>query len=140
MAQEQKNPLPVGRYWISVTSSDAAPQRMTNFLTWAISNSKRVTIEKQEPAGDSTHNGVFAIFRVNTLPIRFDQLQFGFPNVAGPEIQTSADTVQRPPVPTPAGALGDIFGGITRALDAFDPRAKVVLAIGVFYLLTRKND
>jgi hypothetical protein len=137
--QEKRNPLPPGRYWLTVISQ-AGESKLDAFFAWARANPSRVTVEKSEPAGGGTNNGAFVIFRVNTLPLRFDQAQFGFPNVAGPEIQTASDTVERPPVPGAADALGDIFGGLARALDAFDPRAKVVVALGVFYLLTRKND
>lgn len=142
MAQERRNPLPPGRYWITVISTGGS--QLDNFRQWAASNPKRVKIEKTEPAGDGARNGAFFIFSITALPTTFDQRQFGFPNIAGPEIQSSADTVSRPPVPTPGSvatdALGDIFGGITRALDAFDPRVKVVLVIGGLYLLTRKKN
>lgn len=140
--QERRNPLPPGRYWIAVVSRGNS--ELDHFRQWVQANPSRVKVEKSEPLGGGTSNGAFFIFNVVALPIRFDQKQFGFPNVAGPDVQRAADTVQRPPVPTPASvatdALGDIFGGITRALDAFDPRAKVVLALGAFYLLTRNKS
>jgi hypothetical protein len=139
MAQERRNPLPPGRYWIAVTSRGNS--ELDHFRQWAAANPSRVKVERSEPIGGGTSNGAFFIFSIVRLPVTFDVKQFGFPNVAGDDIQSAADTVQRPPVPTPASvttdALGDIFGGITRALDAFDPRAKVVLAIGALYLLTR---
>lgn len=143
MAQVRKNPLPPGRYWITVISTGGKSQ-LSNFRQWAASNPARVNITHTEPAGGGTNNGAFFIFEIVKLPTRFDVAQFGFPNVAGPEIQTSADTVQRPPVPTPASvvtdALGDVVANITHALDAFDPRAKIILAGVALFFLLRKND
>jgi len=143
VAQERRNPLPPGRYWLTVISTGGNSQ-LSNFRQWAASNPARVQITHTEPAGGGTSNGGFFIFEIVKLPTRFDVAQFGFPNVAGPEVQTKADTEQRPPVPTAssitADALGDFFGGITKALDAFDPRAKVVVAIGALYLLTRRKN
>ena len=40
--------------------------------------------------------------------VTLDQRSFGFPNEAGPEIQTSDDTVKRPPVPKPSDILNDL--------------------------------
>lgn len=109
---ERRQPLPAGRYWITVISSDSAPNRMSNFLQWCDANKARVTVEKSEPVINDTNNGVFRIFRLSK-PTKFDTAQFGFPNVAGPEINTSDDTVQRPPPPTPASTLQDLLGNLT---------------------------
>lgn len=103
---ERRQPLPAGRYWITVFSDDAHPDRMSHFLQWCDANPGRVVVEKSEPVVTETRNGVFRIFTLSK-PTRFDSKQFGFPNVAGPEIKSQDDTVQRPPKPTPAGELGD---------------------------------
>lgn len=130
---ERRQPLPAGRYWITVTSSDAAPDRMTHFLQWTTSNAQTVIVDKQEPIGGGG-NGVFAIFTV-LLPTTWDAKQFGFPNVAGPEIQTADDTVQRPPVPTAGSVLTDFLG------DFFSsPVGRFALLGALFVVLTRSGD
>jgi hypothetical protein len=130
---ERRQPLPPGRYWITVTSSDSAPERMTHFLQWAESNAQTVIVDKREPLGGNV-NGLFAIFTV-LQPTTWDARQFGFPNVAGPEIQTSADTVQRPPVPTPGSVLSEFFG------DFFgSPIGRFALVAGLVVLFTRSGD
>jgi hypothetical protein len=90
MAQVRTQPLPPGRYWLDVQSAQLDP-----FRSWVASNPGAVTIEHSEAAPSLT----FFIFRTSK-PMRFDQRSFGFPSVAGPEINTANDTVQRPPVPT----------------------------------------
>jgi hypothetical protein len=127
---ERRQPLPPGRYWITVTSSDSGPDRMTHFLQWTAANAQTVIVDKTEPLGGNV-NGVFCIFTV-LQKTSFDQKQFGYPNVAGPEINTSDDTVQRPPKPTPGDVLADIFG------DIFSSGVgRFAIIVGLGYLLTR---
>ena len=96
---ERRQPLPPGRYWITVTSAPNAPDRMTHFLQWTAANAQTVIVDKTEPLGGGV-NGLFCIFTV-LQKTTWDAKQFGFPNVAGPDVQTQSDTSQRPPVPTP---------------------------------------
>lgn len=129
---ERRQPLPPGRYWITVTSSPSAPNRMTAFLQWTAANAQTIIVDKTEPLGGDV-NGVFCIFTV-LIKTNFDQKQFGFPNVAGPEIQTSDDTVQRPPQPTPGSVLSDLFGDLMAT-----PFARLAVIGGLAYLLTRST-
>ena len=129
---ERRQPLPPGRYWVTVTSSDSAPDRMTHFLQWTASNAQTVIVDKTESAGLKV-NGLFCIFTV-LQPTAWDAQQFGYPNVAGPEIQTSDDTVQRPPVPTAGGMISDLIG------DFFASPIGRLAAVGALaYLLTRER-
>jgi hypothetical protein len=129
---ERRQPLPPGRYWITVTSSDSAPDRMTHFLQWTAANAQTVIVDKTEPMGGGV-NGIFCIFTV-LQKTTWDAKQFGFPNVAGPEIQTSDDTVQRPQKPTAGGMISDLLG------DLFStPVGKLALIGGLFFLLGKAN-
>ncbi len=127
---ERRNPLPHGRYWITVTSSPSAPNRLDNFRAWAASNAQLVIIDVTEPVGQGTANGAFFIFTV-LEPLKFDTFQFGFPNVAGPEIQHADDTVKRPPKPTPLSALDEFF----QALQASGVTTIAFIGIAAFVLL-----
>jgi len=132
---ERRQPLPPGRYWITVTNSPSAPERTAHFLQWAEANAQTVILDKREPVGGNV-DGLFVIFTV-LIKTTWDALQFGYPNVAGPEIQTSDDTVQRPPVPTAGSVLSDLFG------DFFaTPVGRFALVAGlvVLFTRTRKGD
>jgi hypothetical protein len=74
---ERRQPLPPGRYWITVTSSDSAPDRMTHFLQWTAANAQTVIVDKTEPMGGGV-NGIFCIFTV-LQKTTWDAKQFGFP-------------------------------------------------------------
>jgi len=107
-AQVRKQPLPVGRYWITIISIPGGASKLDAFNGWIGSNPTRVLLERAEaPAELTDNNGGFFIFRV-LKPITFDQKQFGFPNDAGPEIQHASDTIQRPPVPKVTDILDDV--------------------------------
>lgn len=94
MAQVRTQPLPAGRYWLDVPITQLDP-----WMLWVRSNPQTVSIEHSEVAGSPAAGLTFFIFRTSK-PMRFDQRSFGFPSLAGPEIQTANDTVQRPPTPT----------------------------------------
>jgi len=127
---ERRQPLPPGRYWITVTNSANAPERIAHFLAWAESNRQTVIVDKKEPLGGIV-DGLFAIFTV-LQKTTWDARQFGFPNVAGPEIQQASDTVQRPPEPTPGSVVSDFFGA--------SPVGRFALVAGLLALFIRSGD
>jgi len=129
---ERRTPLPPGRYWVTVSSSPTAPDRVKHFLQWTESNAQTVIVDKQEPMSGGAM--LFAIFTV-LQPTTWDGKQFGFPTVAGPEIQTSADTVQRPPEPTPGSVVSDFFG------DFFSsPVGRFALVAALVVVFTKSGD
>lgn len=138
MAQVRKQPLPVGRYWISVISptSSRDTTKADNFRAWIKSNPQRLALEKEE-RGD----GSFFIFRVVNKPITFDQRQFGFPNVADAGVQAAADTAQRPPTPTTADAVADIFAPIRDAIAAAAATSggRIALIAGLVFLASKSD-
>lgn len=132
---ERRQPLPPGRYWITVTSSPSAPDRMTHFLQWTAANAQTVIVDKTEPLGgqviepgEQTRNGLFCIFTV-LEKTTWDTKQFGSPNVAGPDVQTQSDTAQRPPPVTPGSMVSDILADLFAT-----PVGKLVLIGGLAFL------
>lgn len=91
------NPLPIGRYWIDVFGDNR-----DKLALWFRQNRDTVdalTTESfdKNPGGPARD---FYIFRVKA-PTTFEAVTFGFPTVAGSNVQSSDDTVQRPdPVTT----------------------------------------
>jgi hypothetical protein len=139
MTQERRQPLPLGRYWLVVTSSPTAPNRLDNFRAWAAANPRRVAIDKAEAAGLTT-NGAWFLFRV-LKPTRFDQKQFGFPNIAGSDVQTASDTTERPPVPKPADIFQDMLTDLSDRLKAGAESSlgRAALVLGLLYLVTKAS-
>jgi hypothetical protein len=86
---ERRSPLPVGRYWVDIPASKTA-----EFAGYLAGND-RVRVEVTEGGGDG---GTFFVFRV-LAPVPWFAANFGFPNTAGPEIKSRADTVQAPDLP-----------------------------------------
>jgi len=102
MARELRRPLPPGRYW-----ADVFPQNRVMFDAWVKvagdSGAIHGEVSEHFPASDGAPEHDFVIFVTNRELVWPDQ-EMGFaPNVAGPEIHSSDDTVQKPP-PTPSAA------------------------------------
>lgn len=90
-AIERTNPLPVGKYWVDVFD----PQEVA-FRAWLQKNKANVavtTTESFDPVGDYPGR-VWRLFEVNA-PVMWEGP--GFPTIAGPGVNTSADTSDRPP-------------------------------------------
>jgi hypothetical protein len=83
------SPLPVGRYWVDIPASKQAD------FDGYLSGNQRITVETTE-GGDE--GGTFYIFRV-LQAVPWFAVNFGFPNTAGPEIKSRADTTQAPDLP-----------------------------------------
>jgi len=97
---ERRQPLPPGRYWITVYSFPSDLERKEDFFKWKESNAQTVIVDHEEALQrprNGVSPGVFSIFTVLQATPWLDAKRFGFPNVAGPEIQTAKDTSERPP-------------------------------------------
>jgi hypothetical protein len=104
MALERRRPLPAGRYWADIF----APRNA--FDAWVqMANSRGAIhgeVSEHFEATDGAPEHDFVIFTTNT-DLVWPDADMGFsPNVAPPNIKSSADTVQRPP-PEP-GAIDQI--------------------------------
>ena len=121
---ERRNPLPPGRYW-----QDIFAPNFDAFHAWLVANKESVHVEvAQSFSGKEPEMNIpnaidreFYIFTVSD-PVTWDQTHWGFPTLAGKNVTTSDDTVQRPPkekdildqvsdaLPSPAGVIGTIEG------------------------------
>jgi hypothetical protein len=126
---ERRNPIPVGRYWIDVVGNPA----IDKLDMWLVAHKDSVVLRTSEfdpgEAG-AFSNPVpeqFVIFDL-TAPTPTNGLPV-YPNVATPDVQSRADTVQRPPPEEMPGLLDSIE-------KPFE-YAGVLLAIWVLYELTR---
>lgn len=105
------NPLPPGRYW-----QDFFGDNRDRFALWLRKNASTVKAEvtesNEENGGGPARD--FYIFSVKA-PTPWDAVTFGFPTIATKAVQSSADTVQRPP-PEQSGAdtLQSAASGVAR--------------------------
>ena len=120
MAQERRNPLPPGRYWITA----AGPQKIQAFEAWHTAFSAFVKIEHEQlvPATSSQPTINFYIFSTST-PLSWLARELGFPNLAPPSINTMADTALTP-APAP------LFDGLELSGTTL-----AIIAVAVYFLL-----
>ena len=94
--QRQVSPIPAGRYWILVNG----PGNIADFDAWIRDMQGAVRVETSSLGRRGKDSVAFIIFRVPEGRAPFlNAAQFGFPNVAGPEVQSAQDVVQRPDEP-----------------------------------------
>jgi len=89
MAQERKNPLPPGRYWIDVFD----PHRR-GFKDWLDKNASTISVEQTKEYETNTPLGTFYLFTTSE-PVQWEGP--GFPTIADQGVQSQEDTAQRPP-------------------------------------------
>ncbi len=126
---ERRNPIPLGRYWIDAVGDTA----IDKLDAWLVAHKDSVRLITSE--FDKGEAGAFT----NPTPVQFvifDLLQAtpsnglpSYPNVATRDVQSLADTVQRPP-PEEMLSFGDAL------LKPFEG-AGVLLALWVLYELTK---
>lgn len=140
MTIERRRPLPVGRYW-----ADIFPAQQAKWGAWISvqRNAGNATIEETEhfdASGDSPEHD-FVIFTTSAETVWPDEDMKFAPNIAGSEIRSSADTVQRPP-PEP-DALGriDAWGrSVGRALmTAGAVAGGLIVLVGLLAVAKRKK-
>jgi hypothetical protein len=111
MTQEQRNPLPAGRYWIEVSTEPTTLGTWRGFLS-AFKGFVRVETTESDPDFE------FSLFTTSKPLVWPDGI--GFPNVAPSSIKSRADTVKAPDhepdlidqIPTP----NELFTGVGNAL------------------------
>lgn len=146
MTVERRNPLPAGRYWIMVFDD-----KRQKFVDWRTINKDSVFVEATESFIEGEqHPHDFYIFRVSesvkvpggtgtiSVPVTWDATTFGFPTVAGPNVKSSADTVQAPDLPK------DATDQLNDALESAGGLGKSVVIgavfVGVAILLAKLAD
>lgn len=94
--QRQVSPIPPGRYWILVNG----PGNIADFDNWLRDMAGAARVEATSLGKRGSASVQFIIFRVPEGRAPFlNAEQFGFPNFAGPEIQSVQDVVDRPDEP-----------------------------------------
>jgi hypothetical protein len=95
MTLERRRPLPAGRYWADIFAPRNAFDGWVQMAASRGAIHGEVSEHFEEAAGAPEHD--FVIFTTNT-DLVWPDADIGFaPNVAPPNVQSSADTVQRPP-------------------------------------------
>jgi hypothetical protein len=96
---ERRSPLPVGRYWVDTFKRDDKdePALMNAWLRAVGDAVHTITTEEES---DSDPPRTWYLFEVRQEGAASNPSAFGVtpPTVAGPEIQTSEDTIQAPRV------------------------------------------
>lgn len=108
MAQQtQVEPIPPGRYWITVLGRD----NMADFDAWIRDMHGAVQIEASSLDQEANPPVQFIIFRVPEGRMPFlNPHQFGFPSFAPPNVTSIQDVEQSPVVPGPIDRLEQAAG------------------------------
>jgi hypothetical protein len=123
MTIERRRPLPAGRYWLDVFAS-----KRPAWEVWstAMKNVGRLNVTHTESfeATDGGEARDFVIFETDAETIGWPE-SVGSPTIAGKNIQSSADTVQRPdPELEPLDAL-------SAAASSVGTATKTAIGVGV---------
>lgn len=137
---ERRNPLPPGRYWQDIFNKQAH-----DWNDWLAARLKEgsVSIEKAEhfnrdPLRDGSwlpvalqpenmgtiSDRMWVLFKV-LKPVEWPAVKLGFPTIADATVNTSADTAQNPPGPSPGEEIATTFK---------DYVVTPVVGLGVLYL------
>jgi hypothetical protein len=128
--QRQVSPIPPGRYWILVNG----PGNIADFDNWLRDMAGAARVETTSLARRGSASAQFIIFRVPDGRAPFlNAEQFGFPNVAGPEIQSVQDVIDRPDEqPDPLDRIPDpLEFAKEKANQAFLLAAVIVLILAL---------
>lgn len=132
---EKDNPLPPGRYWVDVFGLNI-PKADDWFKTMAAVGVHVDATEHFEATEvPNVRNWYLFTYKPNgtLIPPVWDQKTFGFPTVAGPEIKSSADTAQTPPLSLdPLDQLADFAQSIGSMVGVTSKVGAVALTAGLF--------
>lgn len=131
MSLERRRPLPVGRYW-----ADIFPQNRAAWSAWISlnQNSGKASLVTTEhtPALSGAPEHDFVIFETTSELVWPDDVMGFSPNVAGPNVTSSDDTINKPdPSADPLDSIGRMTQGIYAAGAV---AAGLILLVGVFTL------
>jgi hypothetical protein len=136
-AIERRNPLPPGRYWVDVFASKEAA-----FQNWLKAHKAEVQVissETFEPI-DDYEGRVWRLFKT-TAPVPWEGP--GLPTIAGADVNSSADTAQRPPPEKDLLDTIDVPLYYSRAKTAlWIAGAVAVVAVGgaIIYYMPRRRE
>lgn len=138
MALERRRPLPAGRYWLDVFEpNQLAWGSWVDAMTRMVPPRATIEVTQHFEGTDGAGPHDFVIFSTPGENVAWEAAGLPSPTIAGPEIQTSDDTVQKPPPePDLVDQLGDLSEhakGITTGLKVAGFIA-VVVVVGSFAL------
>jgi hypothetical protein len=131
MTIERHRPLPAGRYWL-----DVFPPNAGQWDLWTSSMRRmdppHVNVEVTEHFSgvDGAADHDFVIFSTDFDNVAYQAAGLPSPTIAGPEIQTSDDTVSKPPPPL------SIADQLQQAASSLGTGAKVGMGLGVAIVVT----
>lgn len=123
MTIERRRPLPAGRYWIDVFESGRQLWETWSGVMMKLDHLKVITTENFDAVGGAEARQ-FIIFETNAETIGWPE-KLGSPTIAAANVQSSADTVQRPD-PTP-----EIADQLAEAAKKAASAAKTSIVVGV---------
>lgn len=139
MTLERRSPLPVGRYWQDIFQKQAVD--WDNWVSPKLKDGSVAIVKLEHFREDPLHDGSWLpdIFDPNAGRIAartwvlFDVLKsvdwpatkLGFPTIAG-NVQSSSETAQNPPGPSPVQEIGD---AVSEAAEAAAKHLKTGLWI-----------
>lgn len=121
MALQRTNPLPLGAYWIDLfrptTSRPDQKDQLPRFEKWIQDNGGAVRVISSQTFDEDLLGGpirAFVIFSVRqSPPVPWPFRELGFPNISDRSVQSSDDTVQKPPPEQPPGFFEGFLGGMS---------------------------
>jgi hypothetical protein len=149
---ERKSPLPVGRYWQDIFEKQAhdwdlwLQQHEVEGPNRSPTSDDSVSLEKFEffradplrdgswlpeafdPNAGRINSRMWVLFNV-LKPVDWPATKLGFPTIADQTVQTSADTADNPPGPSPIDEVKDAV------VDAVKPVLWVAGIVGAFLLV-----
>ena len=126
MALERRRPLPAGRYWLDVFEpNQLAWGSWVDAMTRMVPPRATIEVTQHFDGTDGAGPHDFVIFSIPGENVAWEAAGLPSPTIAGPEIQTSDDTVQKPP-PEP-----DLIDQLNEAATGISRTAQVGLGVGV---------
>lgn len=139
MTLERRSPLPVARYWVTAFG-EKEPALAAYLHLHSRQGSAQVTVTEHIDETSDHPAGSFFVFIIKRPDmVTWNAELFGFPNLAGADITSLADTVDRPDMPGDGfDAIGDFVKEAAGAAgDVVKAVAALALGFGGLWLLSR---
>lgn len=137
---ERRSPLPVARYWVTAFGDkESALAAFLNTQVQAglvkVTQTEHIDETDDHPAGSFL---VFVVTKPNSVP--WLATAFGFPNLAGADIKSLADTVDRPDMPQDGfDDLGDFVKKVASGFGGAAVAVGVGVVLFALVLASRKH-
>ena len=134
--QRQVSPIPPGRYWMLING----PGNIADFGDWLRDMQGAARVETTSMGRRGSASVEFVIFRVPEGRAPFlNAEQFGFPNIAGPEVQSVQDVIDRPDEPPdPLDQIDPRLDDVSKFAKEKAQQAALLIAAIVLILALRR--